>query len=122
MLSEKLPDINSKLLPPASHHDPVAVTITIERQERESALQLPCCVGNVPTTSGGGHGSARPAGLGGACPPCSRGQQMCGGFDNWETPKQIAEGNYLQMCHREKSQTIANKLVKITSPQISLIF
>ena len=44
------------------------------------------------------------------------------GFDNQETPKQIVEGNYLQMCHREKSQASANKLVKITFSQISLIF
>lgn len=44
------------------------------------------------------------------------------GFENQETPKQIVGGNHLQMCHSEKSRTIANKLVKITFPQISLIF
>lgn len=55
-------------------------------------------------------------------PLSSCGRQMCGAFDNQETPTQIVRENYLQMCHREKSQTIAHKLVKITFPQINLIF
>ena len=40
------------------------------------------------------------------------------GLYNQETPKQIVRGNHLQMCHQEKSRTIANKSVKVTFPLI----
>lgn len=44
-----------------------------------------------------------------------------GGFDNQETPKQTVEGNYLQLHCRGTSPGMANKLVKFTFPQISII-
>lgn len=59
--------------------------------------------------------------VGQALPPAHAAGRCVGGFDNWETLKQAVEGNYLQLCCRGASPGLANKLVKITFPQISLL-
>ena len=59
--------------------------------------------------------------VGQALRPAHAAGRCVGGFDNWETPKQAVAGNYLQLGCRGASPGLANKLVKLTFPQISLL-
>lgn len=67
--------------------------------------------GRAPGRQRGGTGHRQSSG------PC--GAHMCGALIPGK-PEQILEGNDLQMCHKEKNQTVAHKSVKITFPQNSL--